>query len=314
MQRAANSPSTNSSSNTPGPPSKKQRVSNSASRRSSHNGTSVKPTPDSRNSDRRAIQAALEEEERKRQAALDRAAADAGETRWVLSFQEDPAHASETANGETAGLSVVNKGYAEIDWGSESVGIGINITENGEGDELSSNRQEVQPNGDPKDVSLSSKSGNVVGRRSFGRFNKMIERRQDPNYESSSLSSQSSSAPSSDSEDSQNEKHQNGDEDTDPIGHLIQSTGATLSRDERESNKATKAALVGRPDGRRNVPVYLDRLSSISAGGGADPRKGPEIECFKCKEKGHKARDCLGQDRTRDKSNWGVGKRRRNEF
>src|SRR5208282_5563000 len=39
--------------------------------------------------DQRAIQAALAAEEAKRQIALERQAADAGDTRWVLNFKQD---------------------------------------------------------------------------------------------------------------------------------------------------------------------------------------------------------------------------------
>lgn len=95
MQRAAASPS--STPSTPdGPPSKRQRLSTG-----SHNSLR---TPDYGE----AVQAAIAAEELKREQALEKAAADAGETRWVLSFRDED-------NSGKGMLRVVSKGFAEID-------------------------------------------------------------------------------------------------------------------------------------------------------------------------------------------------------
>lgn len=315
MQRAANSPTTNSPSNTSGPPSKRQRLSNGSSQPSSHNSAPAKSTPRNRASDRHAVQAALEEEERKRQAALDRAAADAGETRWVLSFQEEPRRVAEKADGKSAELRVIKKGYAEIDWRSEKACSGAESTVNGEDDVGDKDPQEPNSEEDANNDDSYRTFGDMVGRRSFGRFNKSIERHQNPGYESSSASSKSSAASSSGSEHSEDDKDEDGDGDVDPVGSLIRSAAPASARDERKAKKkAANGVSVDQAASRQDLPVNLGRLSSISAGGGADPRKRTDIECFKCQEKGHKAKDCPGWDRTNYKANEGIGKRRRENF
>jgi hypothetical protein len=94
--------------------------------------------------DQRAIQAAVAEEEAKRQAALERAAAEAGDTRWILSFEDQ--RPSEPPN---AALRVVQTGYANLD--------------------APSNIKSVE-----EDTELEDKPV-IVGRRSFGKFNRVLE-------------------------------------------------------------------------------------------------------------------------------------------
>jgi hypothetical protein len=95
MQRAAakSSPSTPSTPN--GPPAKKARLSNGASAV----GTS----------DHEIIQSGLDAEEAKRQAALDKAAEHAGETKWVLSFKDPLEGKRQDA------MNVRQAGFAELD-------------------------------------------------------------------------------------------------------------------------------------------------------------------------------------------------------
>lgn len=92
MQRAA----AKSSPSTPnGPPSKKARLSNGASAV----GTS----------DHEIIQSGLDAEEAKREAALDKAAQHAGETKWVLSFKDPLEGKRQDA------MKVRQAGFAELD-------------------------------------------------------------------------------------------------------------------------------------------------------------------------------------------------------
>jgi hypothetical protein len=103
MQRSAAKPTnTPSTPSTPaGPPSKRQRLSTGSS------------FPATTSSDYEAVRAALAAEELKRAQAIERQAAEAGETRWVLSFR-DPEESGEGKGREPA-LKVVSAGFAVID-------------------------------------------------------------------------------------------------------------------------------------------------------------------------------------------------------
>jgi hypothetical protein len=101
MQRGTTISSPTTPSKTPGspastsdPPSKRQRVSLGGSR--------------PRYSDQQAIQAAMAEEQAKKDAALERHALEVGETRWVLSVR--PTHIPTSPE-----IVVTNAGFAEID-------------------------------------------------------------------------------------------------------------------------------------------------------------------------------------------------------
>ena len=103
MQRSAAKPTnTPITPSTPaGPPSKRQRLSTGSS------------FPATTSSDYEAVRAALAAEELKRAQAIERQAAEAGETRWVLSFR-DPEESGEGKGREPA-LKVVSAGFAVID-------------------------------------------------------------------------------------------------------------------------------------------------------------------------------------------------------
>lgn len=96
--------------------------------------------------DQRAIQAALDAEEAKRQAALDKQATDAGDTRWVLSY-EDQEKSALVANG---GLRIIQAGYANLDI-------------------LTPQPVKLMDDDDFADRPA------MVGRRSFAKFNKALE-------------------------------------------------------------------------------------------------------------------------------------------
>ncbi|KAL9586637.1 MAG: hypothetical protein Q9212_000772 [Teloschistes hypoglaucus] len=129
MQRAAASTSPTTPQTPEEPPSKR--------RKTSSNPQSLVPTP---NSDAEVYQAAADSEDAKRAAAIERIAAEAGETKWVLST------AGNGANGKAGErkLRFMSAGYSEIDRDSRN-----------------SSRGEE-------------------GRRSFGRFNKEVESIQKP--------------------------------------------------------------------------------------------------------------------------------------
>lgn len=132
MQRAAAAASPSSSPSTPNErPSKKQRLSN---------GSAI-ATP---SSEARAIEEALAAEELKRQQAIDRQAAEAGESRWVLSYQD---HKPKNAQPP---IEIVTAGYGAIDGFSQQ------------------QRQAT-------DIQNTPTRPDIRGRRSFGKFNRAVE-------------------------------------------------------------------------------------------------------------------------------------------
>jgi hypothetical protein len=138
MQRAAASSPISTPSTPDQPPSKRQRVGDSSP--ASLDIDSL--------ADQRAVQVALAVEEAKRQIALERQAADAGDTRWVLTFKPDLK--TPQIQGKPV-VRVVETGFAAID---SAMPVQITPTE---GEDVSSDRPLI------------------VGRRSFGKFNRTIE-------------------------------------------------------------------------------------------------------------------------------------------
>lgn len=111
MQRGAAMNSTGSAAGSPTTPRNDDE--GSASKRRKLSRSSVPNTPKAPATplyDQKAIQAALEEEERKRQAAIEKRAAELGDSHWVL----HNASAS-TKNGSHRALDIVQVGFAQID-------------------------------------------------------------------------------------------------------------------------------------------------------------------------------------------------------
>ena len=95
-----------------------------------------------------AVQAALAAEEAKRQAALEKQAVDAGDTRWVLNFKED----LKSSNSQSRKcLRIVEAGFASIDHSL----AGRHSAEYDEDSDL--------------------EAPIMTGRRSYGKFNRAIE-------------------------------------------------------------------------------------------------------------------------------------------
>jgi hypothetical protein len=138
MQRAAAS-SPISSSPTPDEPSPKRQKKNSDS------PARAKVNVDAL-ADQRAIQAALDAEEAKRQVALEKQAAEAGDTRWVLSFEGQ----EKSAPAHNGAFRIIQAGYANLD-------IPLRPLFKSEDEDEFEDRQ------------------TMIGRRSFARFNKALE-------------------------------------------------------------------------------------------------------------------------------------------
>jgi hypothetical protein len=135
LQRAAASPAS-SSPTTPDEPPNKRRKKDTDATPSKFNVDAL--------ADQRAIHKALADEVAKQQAALERQAAEAGDTRWVLSFEDQ----KQVAASSALALRVVQTGYANLD---------------------SLPPLQVRSMEEPEDKPI------VVGRRSYGKFNKILE-------------------------------------------------------------------------------------------------------------------------------------------
>ncbi len=145
MQRAAASAPPHSPSNSnSGPPTPSSSHSHQyPSPKRQKLDPDISPSTATPNTDLQAIQAALAAEEAKREQALERQAKEAGETKWFLSFRPEESVAA------GRGLKVARAGFAGIDQEGGSIG-----TEEG---------------------LLRAGGGDIVGRRSFGKFNRVLE-------------------------------------------------------------------------------------------------------------------------------------------
>lgn len=250
MQRAAASSPSASPSTPSEPPSKRQRLSTGASQTTS-------------TAEAQLVRDALAAEELKRSQAIARAAADAGESKWVLSYHEDQPAAVQTP------LRIVSAGYSTID----------------------SAKSASQSAGDDEDREAARPS--LPGRRSFGKFNKTIERQQNPDLSSSSSESDKDSDEDSDAD----EDEEDDDDDDDPTGsktmiHQMRKDAADRIRSERKAKrKADKAESARLAAERRTKEVNLNRSGGIS-NGGRSSSNASAMECFQCGERGHRKQDC----------------------
>jgi hypothetical protein len=227
--------------------------------------------------DQRAVRAALEAEEAKRQAVLERQAAEAGDTRWVLRFGQEAWQTKERGHGGE-GLRVVEAGFASIDTPQK-------YTEVYEDEERPA----------------------MVGRRSFGRFNRAIEvcfpsasslvvvRREHTNLLSQKLQdpdAESSSSSDEDEEDAEAADDSDADSD-DPTTALLREISAETAKKAKEERKAKrkaeKAELKKLAEKRKKKEVKLNTLTSISGGSGGGSSN---QTCYRCGKVGHVKSEC----------------------
>ncbi|TKA81611.1 hypothetical protein B0A55_03554 [Friedmanniomyces simplex] len=251
MQRASASPS--SAPSTPSePPSKKQRMSN---------GSYSSASPSTPRTDAQAVQEALASAERKRSEALEREAADRGETKWYLSVKQPqtPAHESP--------VRIVSAGYSTLD-------------STGTARERSSDEGETEP-----------ARPSIAGRRSFGNFRQTVKKQRNPDASSSASESDASRS---------GDEDENEDESDDPTGakaFIAQSRkeASEKVRAERKAKKHTDQAEALRlADERRHKQVNLNNMTSISnpRSGGKDRGGAQHMICHQCGQKGHLKNEC----------------------
>lgn len=230
--------------------------------------------------DQRAVQAAVAAEEAKRQAALERQAADAGDTRWVLNFKQDINDSSNTFSGA---LRVIQTGFAAIDHGTDGGAILSYI----------------------EDESLERPT--IVGRRSYGKFNRTVEvwpsRRSyfsataNPKYQKLQDPTAESSSESESEKDEDNEPEDSSDDNDyqDPTDALVQAArqeaAKKLKAERRAKRKAAEAESRRLAEQRKKKDIKLNTLTSIS---------NSPITCHKCGERGHVQAKCPEAKRGRD--------------
>ncbi|KAF2705771.1 hypothetical protein K504DRAFT_459866 [Pleomassaria siparia CBS 279.74] len=232
-----------------GPPSKRVRLSNGGYSGRAPNAPS----------DHEVIQAALAAEEKVRQDAVDKASAKAGETKWVLSFQ-DPQDGS-----KTGALEVVEAGFAFLD-----------------ADDDSDEEEEVRP--------TRMKFGGGVPREKPVAFDEGGDEDEDEDEDESDEESNSSS--------------EDYDSD-DPTAELIRETKRAAAAKEREMKKARRRSTAEETSARTSTrtQVYEDAdlggLTSLSGQrrGGLSGSGLSNMECHRCKKKGHKSIDCPNNSR-----------------
>jgi len=221
MQRAAatSSPSTPSTPSLPIHRQKRQRLSNGGEAFSSP------VTP----SDQELIQAALAGEEQKRAQAIERQAADAGETRWMLSIVEEPSRVR-------PGLNVVNAGFGQID---------VTHTNHNEDDD-----DEEEDDDDEGHTPL-------AGRRIFGKF-------KDPDAVAPKQGSSEASSSESGSEDDEDD-----DPLGEMLREERRTASTRAREERREKKRREQAELERLAHERRKKDVKLNKITSISGGGNA---------------------------------------------
>ncbi|KAI4733273.1 hypothetical protein E4T50_16171 [Aureobasidium sp. EXF-12298] len=208
--------------------------------------------------DVRAFQEAAAAEEAKKNAFIERAAAEAGETKWVLSVSDDK---SETAG---PGLRIVEAGYGAIDSGA--------------------------PIPESDDDEEEEQSAGMAGRRSFGKFNKAVERQHNPDLSSSESEhdSDASSDSDSDSED---------DEDLDEAELLLKAerkeAAAKLRAERKTQRKAEEVKSKQMAERRRSRDINLNKVGGISnAAIRSKQANVANMACHICGQKGHLQKDC----------------------
>ncbi|KAG9230952.1 hypothetical protein BJ875DRAFT_470829 [Amylocarpus encephaloides] len=235
MQRAAASSTASPSTTHEEPPSKRRRRDVDPSSFNVHALV-----------DQKTIQRAVAEEEAKQQAALDRQAAESGDTRWVLSFEDD----KRSLDSPSLALRVVQTGYAGLD-------------------SLSPLQVRPMEDEEPQDKAL------LVGRRSFGKFNRALEKQQDPTMESDDDDDKNANEPSEDSEAVSD----------DPTSELIKASRkeavqrAQAESKARKKEKKTKADELAKQ--RKKKEVNLNGLTSLSGSKPSASAK-PLGPCYQC--------------------------------
>ncbi|KAL2188481.1 hypothetical protein L209DRAFT_763199 [Thermothelomyces heterothallicus CBS 203.75] len=237
----------------------------SAKRRKTSHTPSAAGSPATPLFDQQAIRAAVEEEERKKRAAIEKRAAELGDSHWVLEGA-----ASLPPRSSRPLLNVVEVGFAQIDYAS---------TPGRDDDD------------DPFDL------GGVSGRPQFQRFNMKKSKAARKEGDENSGSSDSDSDSGSDAGEVSDDENSSEAAKAEPSRGRQSTVGSAERRRPRSSISARREEerrkaqqLAGK---RRKKEIKLNQLTSISsAGSQAFQRPSSALSCHGCGKPGHKVADC----------------------
>ncbi|KAL9044278.1 MAG: hypothetical protein Q9214_002570 [Letrouitia sp. 1 TL-2023] len=204
-------------------------------------------------SDFHALKAATDAEEKKRAEAIDRLAENAGETKWVLSYFS----AEGTSSDGNKGLQVLAASYSDIDHEGSN-----------------------------------TRATDSLGRRSFGRFNKDLEKQQKGNTDD--ISSSQSGEEETSGSDGQDEAETD-DSSTELPRQSRNEILQEAKKKKKARRKAEKVEAAQMAEKGKVKEVKLNKLSSISGAGGAGGKSNvvrSEITCYSCGQKGHRKAEC----------------------
>ncbi|KAJ4421268.1 hypothetical protein N0V85_000253 [Neurospora sp. IMI 360204] len=276
MQRAAATAATASPTDKPSTP-KTEDEGPSKRRKHSHASKTSTPNPEADQAlfDQKAIQAALEEEEKKRQAAIEKRAAELGDSHWVL-----PGASVAPKAGARPVLNVVQVGFAQIDYSGNA--------------------------SDDDDAPAA-----VPTTARFRQFNmkkkKEEKKKEDGDDDDDDESDSDSDSSGSDSDDDRSEGEASSDDSNkqadrgqqkgaNPRGQKRVRPGSSFS--DKRSEERKKAAQFAQ--GRRKREVNPNRPATISGSGGQPQgfqRQAFTGACHTCGQNGHRAADCPRKSR-----------------
>lgn len=259
MQRAAASPSSS-----PATPNSDEQA--SKRRKVSHDPTKREPRDSLPQIDQTAVQAAIAEEERKRQEALIQHAAELGDSHWVLDI---PAKATESGYEVKTPLNVVQVGFAQIDsYIDSSDASSLND------DESTDNSHITTP---------------VVRRYNMGSKQVM----KDDESESNDSNSDSDSDPDTSSQENNSGRNSYGQRSE------SRSSSSRPVLNSKKSAEWAKAKQLAESRRKKEVKLNTPRapstsggLLSISSGGGTPLRQSTNFTCHRCGKPGHKVAEC----------------------
>ncbi|KAK5654109.1 hypothetical protein OQA88_7540 [Cercophora sp. LCS_1] len=245
----------------PSTPTAESEVASSSKRRKfSHADSPSVATPDTPLFDQEAIQRAIDEEEQKRQAAINKRAAELGDEHWELDLSMFPA-----PNSTQNQMKVVPVGFAQIDNASS-----------GSEDDMSKGDQ----------ISLARRRFNMKAQAC------VVTKNDDSGSEDDSGSSDSEL---SDEEESHQPKDgsnrgRRAENATPRSGRARTSLSGRQSEERKKANEFAEK--------RRKKEVNLSKLTSLSAS--QDNWKSPlsaKITCHGCGKIGHRVADCPSKKR-----------------